>query len=332
MSSKRTPRRRSQRQKGQELYAARLRAVKPLVSFRLPSAKAEPSNYQKRKVKKYYDYLFGTTDRAGIAQGLRQKVLVRGKNKRAKVQRELGQDELPGLKYVFVTTALDPETGRALPATIEPGDDDEPSTVEVGGIGFLFEPFDREALLEDRYAEIERAANKLLNYAPKNTEIRFKIRCADKYTFRSYLKSEIVDEVSKIMDRYHSTYNGKKGGPWEEWLEGLVMEYARRQQTMVKFDQARELRRDTERKVFKIDQRFVLTLDALDALGSKASLRAISEYATGSAVDMMTLPALEQMETQGFVERTGKNQWRMLPAGRTYYLWGKDLLGFYKRQ
>lgn len=325
----RTPRRRSQRQKSRDLYADRLRAVQPLVSFRLPSAKADPSRYDKRKLKKYYDYLYGNKDRAGIAQGLRKKVAVRGKGQLEKVRRELGQDELPGIKYVFVTTALDPDTGRMLPVTLR-AQKSAPTIIEVAGVGFLFERFDREALIADPTAEVERAMDALMQHAPEESELRFKIRASDKITFKSWLPSQVVNKVLQFMSRY--TTMSKKGGPWEEWLEGLILEYAPDQMDIVGFDQARELRRDTERKIFSVDARYMLTLDALNALGGRPTTKAISEYATGSTMDDETQTALQNMQAQGFVEDVGKNRWRLLPEGRTYYTWGKDVMPFFNRK
>lgn len=328
MTKKRTPRR-SQRQKGQDLYAARLRAVQPLVTFKMPSAKSEPSRYDKRKLKTYYDYLFGNKDRAGIAQGLRKRIAVRGKGQLEKVKKELGQDELSGVKYVFVTTALDPQTGRALPVKLR-SRKNAPTVIEIAGVGFLFEAFDRAALIADPTAEVERAMEALMEHAPEDSELRFKIRAADKITFKSWLPSQIVNKVLQFMTRY--TTVSRKGGPWDEWLEGLVLEYASDQMDIVGFDQARELRRDTERKIFNIDARYMLTLDAVIALGGRPTLKGISKYATGSTMDKETGDALKAMERQGFVEDIGKGRWRILPEGRTYYNWGKDILPFFNRK
>lgn len=326
----------SKRQKKLSIYAQRLRAVKPLVSVRFPSVKDAPTGYQQRKLKHYYEYLFGrprTKDlqaQSGITQGLRARVYIRSPKIREKVLRELGQDQLPGLKYAFVTTVLDPETGDPQKVTIRQQEDEEaPSVVSVGGVSFLFAAFDLEKLAgDDPEEEIRRVVKSLKEQVPEDNDIRFKIRCSDKITFSSYTERSIVGQIRWMMEKYNAD--------WREWLEGLLIAYASSQRTMITFDQNRELRRERERKIFTVDMRTMLTLDAIAKLRrttKQAPTSAeIASYATGSKDDDSTMEALKAMKSKKLIEDIGGDRWRILEDGQLYYTKGKDTIPFFNRE
>lgn len=316
-----------QAKRGKQLYDARRRAVQPLVSFRIPGY-AERTDHWRKKLKKYHHYLLGSDGLPGIADGVVQKVRRRSPDALAALQRQFGQGQLRGVKFAFIPSVTDPETGIVQSVDVIERED-APDIIRVGDTYQWSEPFDIDALTGsdlDAMLEIERVADLLLSQMPEREDAaRFRIMNGGgeneaKTVPGAHARRSIVAAVMALLNRYDTgsakvRRDAKRW--WGNWLWGLQIVVANNQYTLKEFENAKEVERDRIKKVRKIKLAWLNALDALRQLGGASHTEAVARIATGANDDPTVPKTLTEMRKSKLV--TGDaNRWTITQQGREY--------------
>jgi hypothetical protein len=314
----------AQAKRGKQLYDARRRAVQPLVSFRIPSY-AEKTDHWRKKLKNYYSYLLGADGLPGIADGVVQKVKRRSPEALAALQRQFGQGRLRGIKYAFIPSVTDPETGVVEPVDII-ARDGAPDIIQVGDTFQWSEPFDLDALMEAPQAEIARVADLLLSQMPNDRDAaRFRIMNGggeneSKTVPGAHTRRSIIERVMYLLNRYDTgsakvRRDGKRW--WGNWMWGLQIVVANNQYTLQEFEDAKEVERDRHKQIRKIKLAWLNALDALVQRGGSSPTEAVAYIATGATDDPTMKKTLTEMRKAKLV--TGDtNRWTITQQGREY--------------
>lgn len=326
-----------QRRNGRKLYEARTRAVQRLVAFRVP-AYDDASEYWRKKVHRYHRYLFGAEGQPGIAQGVKAKVTRRNKIKLTALQKQVGQGALPGIKYAFVPTVIDPQTGVPEPVRVIERNG-MPTIIMVGDTSHWVEAFDIQALLRDPIAEIERVLVALDATNPYgDAAARYRIMNGggsdDTKTLpTAYTRREVPNAVMALLTRYgsgSSVVRRLASRWWGNWLYGLQIHVARNQRTLREYANAQEIERERVKRVRKVNTKWTYLLEALRDQGGHAPTEPLAHRTTGSTTDATVLPAMKELRKRGLV--TGDdNRWSITSKGRDYLRQALDVLDRFNR-
>lgn len=309
-----------QYQSAKKLYDARKRAVAPLVDFTLPDYDAT-TQWARRKLKKYSEYLLGSADQPGIASGVRAKVRRKDPEQLAKLQREMNQGALPGIKYAFVPTTIDPQTRRPIPVKVT-SRKTSPDVIKVGAVSNVSMPFDADALIESPNSEIERVMRELEEEMPDADVIRFQIQNGEQTIKKMHTRRELPLAIQDLMNRYGDNAYVVKKSPsrhWDRWLFGITAHGAQDQREVHELERAMVATANRKKKVRKFRQDWGGVLDTLEQLGGHAPSESVARGYSGDTTDQGTRDLLAQLKRTTSQLVTGDdNRWTITAAGRAY--------------
>lgn len=298
------------RKTGAELYAERRKAVQPLVSFKLPKAGQE-SNSSRRKALKYFKHLLGDGNQPGIASGVKAKITRRSPKKLAELQESLGQGELPGIKYAFVHTVVDPDTGTVVPVTVK---EDKGLLPIISGPGYSYvkAEFNKQALFANPDKEIKRVIEELRPYGEGSEIARFRIANGSSRTYEA-----LTDyEVPRIVKRYMAKYNSNKSN-WWDWLDGLIMDFAEDQRDFRDMQRAMTAKKTARGKMKKLRPDYAGVLETLDTKRGRAEIEVISSKYAGIPNDKNVKKLVESLTDKGLLQDIG-GLFRLTKQGTKY--------------
>lgn len=301
------------RMAGDDLYRLRRKAIASLVNFDLPKPGTE-TKHARDKVRKYFKYLISDGRQPGIAVGVKAKVRKKKAEQLRDLQRSLGQGRLPGVKYAFIPSVVNQDTGMVEPATLSTRCGDLP-VVTVGNVNTVTVPFDIKGLLRNPYEEVQLTMA-LLKRCAKNAKImRFRIATGEFGQTRMYaslLESEVVSEVILIMSQYTTDDH-----LWKKWVYGLAIEFTNAQRDMRDREIAFNMRKEAMKEIRKIRTDFAGILSVISDGKGKMQGRQISYQFSGRLEDEQTARALKDMMRQGLVKESADNWW-ITQNGRAY--------------
>jgi len=292
--------------------------VQPLVAWKVP--KDPPSPYAKRKLKRYYDYLIGDGEQPGISNGVRDRILIKSPKKRKKLQKQLGQDALPSIKYIWAPTVMDQDERTPLPVEVIYQEGEEPDILTTGDVSEMSVEFEIDDLIDDMEEAVRDAMAYLRSRLPKG--VKAVVWIINNGAFR--LNTDAIDErgviaqVRSIMNRYPIT----RGKRWFGlWLHGLTVKWSRTYRPLNAYRAARLADSERRKKVRKYRLDYLNVLSELRHGGLPASV--ISQRVTGHAADPAMAATLNLMRRYGLIFGDD-NKWMITSAGRTYYTNGAD--------
>lgn len=324
-----------------EDYRAKRRAVQPFVSFRIPT-KYHPS--AAKKLNRYAGYLFGdgkSDGQYGIARGVKVPVRRKDPDKLDKLKERYGQGEsqggLPGIKVAFVPTYLSTLTGQPVRPIIrhrKTGPDlivfrEETVTPRgtrrvVSEVETQYEPFDKEALMQDPDAEVRRVAGDLMGFLGVEDAklVRFSIQNGSSQMRPAMSVDRMIADV-----RFHmSKYNKDDGHHWFKWMDGLTIEYAGNQQTLKQYADAKSGETRRREAVGKINLKWANLLRAIESTRGGGHTETLSRLTTGSTEDAKVVhQLLTTMRTKGLV-KGDDSSWKLTRAGIDYLSKTRDIL------
>lgn len=308
-------------------YRAMRRAVQPNVTFDIP---LDPTRHWRQKLAAYHRYINGTPSSPGITAGVRVRVYRRNPERLAKLQYELGQDGMPGLKYAWVLTTQDPESGLPLPVTVIDRKV-APNKIITHGVDHLTIRFDTHALARDPAAEVARVMEELKDAAEMGGETLgaygFQINNGA-WTMRNItLERSTVEAVKNLMNTYGAHKTVVRRDPyrhWDQWLQGLTIVRAGKQSSIKRMREAQDDQRERTVQIRKINQRYTGILDVLRH-GDKIVESVAREYA-GDATDPSVGRTLVEMRKRGLVVGDD-NRWMITRKGRDYFAAAHKILG-----
>lgn len=300
-------------------YRAKRRAVLPHVFFALPK---DPTPAARKKLNKYHTYLHGEPGAAGILQGVRVKVRRKDPKKLKKLQTELGQGELPGIKYAYVPSMIDPETGVVVPVFVR-SNKIKADVIRIapprgGEIQFRFEALNHKALMRDPEKEVARVVALLKAQDGSDDPQMFRIRSNDRTVTDVDTDESIVTRVRSYMREYKT---------WKSWLEGVTMETAGRQTSLQKYHRARIADKERKKQARKINLNYMAMLTAIDQ-GPPTNTETLAMRALGSPTDPSGLRRLNNMKKAGLVNGDD-NRWWNTRAGSEYLRNARSVLPIY---
>ncbi len=297
---------------GVDLYRLRRKAIASLVDFKLPPPGTE-TKHARDKARKYFKYLISDGRQPGIAVGVKAKVRRKNATTLRELQRSLGQGRLAGIKYAFVPSVVNQDTGLVEQATLKSRCGDLP-VVTVGNINTVTVPFDIGGLLRNPYEEVQLTMA-LLSRCAKNSKVsRFRIATGEFGQTRMYaslLEREVVQEVINIMSAYTTSDHN-----WQKWVYGLAIEFTNDQRDMKAREIAFNTRREAMKEIRKIRTDFAGILDIM-ATGGRMDSNQISRSFSGLTNDKQTTTLIAEMERKGLIQASGGN-WLLSKGGREY--------------
>lgn len=312
----------TRKQRVAQEYEAKRRRVQPLVDFTFPK-KLTPA--AKRKLTRYDEYLFADHRKGGtngITNGVRAKVRVKDPAKLAKLQDEYGQGELPGIKYVWIPSIIDPQTEKVVRPRVRhrktkpnvvsfPVDRYVPSRDEFVPGGYVetqYLDFDKAALLRDSDAEVERVASLLAEYAGEDLDrAQFRVRNGE----NEVKETEMVDSMKAEIRRYMNDY-----GDWMKWLDGLSIDTATSQHTLLEYRRTKAGELDRRKRIGEVKKVPAMLLRAIEKTKTGAMTEVLTRMTTGSLDDVsMIRKTLEKMRKQKLVNGDD-TRWMLTRHGR----------------
>ncbi len=318
--------------------------MQPFVSFRIPTT-YHPS--AATKLNRYAGYLFGDGkndgDSYGVARGVKVPVRRKDPAKLDKLKERYGQGStqggLPGIKVAFVPTYLSTLTGQPVRPTIrhrKHGPDlivfrEETVTpsglVEVvSEVQTQYEPFDKDALMQDPEAEVHRVAAFLMESLGVEDQrlVRFSIQNGSSQMRPAMSAERMVGEIRFSM----SKYNKADGHHWMTWLDGLTIEHAGSQATLKQYAHAKSGELTRKEKVGKINLKWANLLRAIERAMGEADTVWLAQTTTGSTAAADVTAAhdlLVAMRTKGLV-RGDDTLWVMTKPGIDYLSKTREIL------
>lgn len=308
----------SPRETPQQRYRARLRAIAPLVTFRSPLT---PSPYQRRKVYSYFRYLFGDQHAPGITSGVRARVSIRSKKKRARAQRELGYVKTE-LRYVWPQTVIDARSGEPAPVdVVVPTSLHEPVRfVAANGVEVIRADFDATRLAQDPVSEVKRVCAWLLQFLPKGAAYHFAINNGDWTMPGGALVDRLIGEVRSYMRNYAAGTGRTSNDPsrdWSRWMFGVTMRIARRQDSLSKAVAARADQISAVKELLRFPEVTLRIMHTLDTkLPGGGPVEIIARLYAGDKTDQATRTALSVAARRGWVNGDD-NRFMLTRAGRS---------------
>jgi hypothetical protein len=302
-----------------ELYRLRRKAIAPLVSFKLPKPGNE-TKHVRNKVNKYFKYLISDGRQPGIAVGVKAKVRRKNDKTLRELQRSLGQGRLAGIKYAFVPSVVNTETGLVEQATLKSRCGDLP-VVTVGRIQTVTVPFDIDALIRNPFEEVEITMALLMRCAKSYKVLRFRVATGEfgqTRMYRALLKHEVVGAVMEIMSEYTTDEH-----LWKKWVYGLSIEFSNDQRDMVEREQAFNMRKEAMKEIRRIRTDFAGVLEVM-AEGGRMDSAQISRAFAGLTNDKGALALIAEMDKKGLIVASGGN-WLLSKGGREYLTKWRDI-------
>ena len=308
-------------------YATRRKLVARVVDFSIP---AEPSPAATRKLNRYYKYVFGvgadhTGGESGVAIGY-GKVAVKRKDpaKLAKLQKRYGQGRLPGVKFVWIPSFIDPLTDKPVRPVIRhrvnepdviifPYERTDPDTGEViaaGSITTQYLDFDKGAMLRDMPGEVTRVAGELAELMGVDVDkANFRIRNGENQMMDVRRLAGTIAMTSSLMAAY---------GNWNKWLDGMMIVQAEDQETLTDFNRTMRREFTRRRRIRSINLEQAVLLRAIEKTRGGAMTEVLSQMVTGSLHDVEKVrTTLEHMRKMKRVTG-GDSRWMLTRTGQTY--------------
>jgi hypothetical protein len=305
-------------------YEAKRRRVQPLVNFVFP---ANLSPADKRKLTIYDTYLFADHRKGGqngITNGVRARVRVKDPEKLAKLQAEYGQGELPGIKYVWIPSIIDPQTEKVVRPKVRhrktkpnvisfPVDryvKSRDAFVPGGYVETQYLDFDKMALLRDTDAEVERVCQLLAEYADTDlSRAQFRIRNGENEFKGTMGVDRMRAEVRGLMTDY---------GDWQKWLDGLSIDTAGNQHTLLEYRRTKSRELNRRKFIKSANIPYLRLLRALEKSKRGAMTEVLTRQTTGSLDEVsMVRKTLESMRGKKLV--VGDDSlWMLTTHGRQY--------------
>ena len=318
-------------------YEAKRRRVQPLVDFAFPR-RLRPAD--KAKLTKYDNYLFADHRKGGtngITNGVRAKVRVKDPAKLAKLQSEYGQGELPGIKYVWIPSIIDPQTEKVVRPRVRhrktkpnvvsfPVDRYVPSRDEFVPGGYVetqYLDFDKAALLEDPDAEVRRVAELLADYAGVDLDTaQFRIRNGENQFKETRMVDSMVGRVRFYMHEY--------AADWMQWLDGLSIDTAENQHTLLEYRRTKSREIDRRKRIKTVDREQAMLLRAIEKTKGGAMTEILTRMTTGSLDDVSKVrKQLEKMRKRKLVNGDD-SRWMLTRHGLSYLSKIRDILRLYE--
>lgn len=308
----------------QREYAEKLRDVQPLVSFQFPT-NLRPAD--KAKLTRYHTYLFADHRKGGyngITNGVRARVRVKDPENLAKLQSEYGQGVLPGIKYVWIPSIIDPQTEKVVRPKVRhrktkpnvisfPVDryvKSRDAFVPGGYVETQYLDFDKKALLRDTDAEVERVCKQLAEYADTDlSRAQFRIRNGENEFKGTMGVDRMRAEVRGLMTDY---------GDWRKWLDGLSIDTAGNQHTLLEYRRTKSRELDRRKLIKSANIPVLRLLRALEKTKRGAITEVLTSKTTGSLDEVSTVrKTLENMRSKKLV--VGDDSlWVLTANGRKY--------------
>lgn len=289
--------------------------MQPLVSFKLPKPGKE-SDAARRKVLKYFRYLLGDGSQPGIASGVKAKVSRRSKAKLEELQQSLGQGELPGVKYAFVHTVVDQETGSVVPVEVRE-DVGELPVISGPGYSYVKGEFDKAALFRNPRKEIARVMKELAPYAEGSEIARFRIANGSSRTYNALTAQEVAPQIERWMNKYTATFKGG-GHYWADWLDGLIMDFAEDQRDFRDMQRNLVARKDARQKIKKLRVDYAGLLETLEsAKRGRLMPEEMSARYSGTPKDKAALKLIEELADKGLTKEVS-GMFMLTKQGRAY--------------
>ena len=326
----------TQKQRVAQEYEAKRRRVQPLVDFKFP-ARLRPAD--KAKLTKYDNYLFADHRKGGtngITNGVRATVRVKDPAKLAKLQHEYGQGELPGIKYVWIPSIIDPQTEKVVRPRVRhrktkpnvvsfPVDRYVPSRDEFVPGGYVetqYLDFDKAALLKDSDAEVERVASLLAEYAGEDLDrAQFRVRNGE----NEVKETEMMDSMKAEIRRYMNEY-----GDWMKWLDGLSIDTAENQHTLLEYRRTKSREIERRKRVGRINIDHARLLRAIEKTKGGAMTEILTQQTTGSLDDVsMVRKTLEKMRKLKLVNGDDA-RWMLTRHGHSYLAKARNALRLFE--
>jgi hypothetical protein len=231
----------------------------------------------------------------------------------------VGQGQLPGIKYAFVPSIIDPKTKKIAPVKIR--QTEALPIVKVGSVSTITMPFDLDVMSEghdEAEAVIEEMMATLLPYADGADVVRFRIATGEHGQTRMYASLqdyEVVDEVLRIMNRYSATR--APGHDWGDWLYGLAIEFADNQRDMYARDVSFSKRREGMREIKKLRVDYGGMLEVIAARVPPSSEVELTRDFSGRSVDEATAKLIKSMVKAKLLTRVG-DRFYISKDGRHY--------------
>ncbi len=306
------------------------KAVSPLVAFDIPN---DPTPYLRKKVARYYKYLFGSEHGPGITQGVKARVARRDPVRLRKLQEELGQGELRGIKYAWAPSALDPKTKRAMPVTVV-SRKRAPDKVVTQNVTHLAMKFNKKNLANNPAQEVSRVMAELKSFLPpiKGIVYGFQVNNGPWLYGSLTLEQTTLNTVLDLMNRYQAgsiRVQRDSTRYWGNWLDGLTLEYATNQRTLAQVFNARLEQSTARRKVRKLNISQVHVMEAVRDIGGGATEPIAYRY-SGAVDDPGTRRILSELHKSGLL-LGDQNRWTMSAKGRKWLADATETLKTYDR-
>jgi len=314
----------SKRQSGSVLYKQRRKQIAQYVVFKLPKPGTE-TPAARRKALRYFRYLIKDDSQPGIATGIKAKVWRKDKKKLRALQRSVGQGDLPGIKYAFVPSIRDKDTGQVEGVKIKQRPDELP-VIQVGAIFSVVQAFDIDAMMADPEAEIEATLAVLDSYSGGSKIARYRPASGDHgqtRLYQAYTRREIVQALLRLLFRYGSMAKKRNGQSWDNWLYGLGVEWSNSERSMQDFENAYVSKREARQQIKKLRNDYFGLLDVLKSAGGRSHINNIAQMFAGRVLDPNTRTTLAEMakaklvKTDGdsfMITRHGQRYWKEMHA------------------
>lgn len=188
-------------------------------------------------VKKYYELLYGSEHQAGLKQGVRQQYAFKDRKRTEKLMADIGQPSR-GLRYAYLNTYLDPNTGKPAKVKVKHRAK-KPDLTYSNNVIREHYTFDRENMVTDTEGELKNAFNYLQDSEDDlddddTTDDRFSIQVGDDREINepALTRDAALRRINQLMYRY---------GDWDKWLNGIIKLTPTNQKTV------REMQKDINR-------------------------------------------------------------------------------------
>lgn len=227
-------------------YANKLKQIRPFVefNFNINSVKAgNISPADKRKITKYYNVI------KEQAQKIHYVYRPRNKQRLKTARKFADMPNLPQLKNVVFLPTEEPNVKPKLNFS----KNNKQIEVEENFVKSRIAYFNKEKLIEDPTAEVQRAIKKLPDAK------QFTVRCGKFESIKSHLmggKDKIVDVVIKLQNTYQNS---------EDWLNGLIGYEFKNQKDYMSHTMNKKRSREERDRIKRLDYNRQKSIDIIDA-------------------------------------------------------------------
>lgn len=304
------------RQSAAQLYRERVKAIKPYLSFKLPKAGTE-TKAQQNKARKYFQYLIKDRHaQPGLTSGVKARVRRKDPAKLLELQKSIGQGQLKGVKYAFVPSVVNRETGLVEAAHIT--ETNELPIVRIGNINVVTAEFDRQALVSDTVREVDRVMAMLEPYADKRDVARFRVATGDSGQTRMYqalTRAEVIKYILELMRSYHHPARNAQQDV-TKWVHGLSLEFTSNQRDMKERENAYTRKKEARLEIRKMRSDYGGLLEVVTQ--GRDHVGAIVRKFAGRSDDDKTQKTVKEMVKNGLLKNVS-DYLSLTQNGRAYF-------------